>query len=315
MNAERLLVGNWVAVRSASEILSTLDANGTLDGLPFMPEMLGWCGKSFRVQRRVDKTCVDGHPIRRFPANDVVVLEALRCDGSSHDGCKHGCRIYWKHAWLRPVEEGDAGIEGAPGDREKLGARLKVKSDEHRYFCQSTELFRSTENFPPERHQRIRIALTEIRNGDIGILQALHMFALYVWQKMLRKLDCDSWLRGPHQRTPTQSLNLQPGELVRVKSRAQIVQTLDHKMSNRGMMLCYEMMRCCGQEAEVRYRVDRLINESTGMMREISDAVTLSSMRGCGSLGEECLCYGEPGDCPRGELMYWKEIWLERVNS
>jgi hypothetical protein len=21
------------------------------------------------------------------------------------------------------------------------------------------------------------------------------------------------------------------------------------------------------------------------------------------------------GDCPRGELMYWREIWLERVNK
>jgi hypothetical protein len=80
---------------------------------------------------------------------------------------------------------------------------------------------------------------------------------------------------------------------VRVKSRAQIVQTLDHRMSNRGMGLSYEMMRCCGREAEVRYRVDRLINERTGVMREIADTVTLSSMRGCGSLGEECLCYGE----------------------
>jgi hypothetical protein len=315
MNAERVLVGSWVVVRSANEILSTLDDNGTLDGLPFMPEMLNCCGKSFHVQRRVDKTCVDGHPMRRFPANDVVVLEGPRCDGGSHDGCKHGCRIYWKQAWLRPFDADDAGIERADGDHDKLHARLKVKSDEHHYFCQSTELLKSTEDFPPGGNPRARIALTEIRNGDIGILQALQMLALYLRQKILRKLDCDSWLRGPHKRTPTQSLNLQPGELVRVKSRAQIVQTLDHNMSNRGMMLCYEMMRCCGREAEVRYRVDRLINESTGLMREISDAVTLSSMRGCGSLGEECLCYGEPGDCPRGELMYWKEIWLERVNS
>jgi hypothetical protein len=132
---------------------------------------------------------------------------------------------------------------------------------------------------------------------------------------MLRAFGCDNWLRGPHKLAPKQSLNLQPGELVRVKSRRQIVQTLDERISNRGLGFCYEMMRCCGHEAEVRYRVDRLINEKTGVMREIVDTVALSSMRGCGSLGEECLCYGEPGDCPRGELMYWREIWLERVSS
>jgi len=315
MNAEGMFVGNRVAVRSAIEILATLDDNGTLDGLPFMPEMLDWCGKSFRIQRRSDKTCVDGHPIRRFPANDVVVLEGPRCDGSSHDGCKHGCRIYWKHAWLRPLNEENADGPCADGELDKLRSRLKVKSDGLRYFCQSTELLKSTEDFPPRRHQRLRIALIEVRNGDIGILRALQLLVLYLRQRILRMLGCDSWLRGPHKRTPTQSLNLQPGELVRVKSRAEIVKTLDHRMSNRGMTLCHEMMRCCGRVANVRYRVDRLINERTGDMREIADAVTLSNFRGRSSLAEECLCAGEPGDCPRGELMYWREIWLERVNS
>ena len=307
-----------MAVRSANEILSTLDENGTLDGLPFMPEMLSWCGKSFRVLRRVDKTCVNGHPMRRFLANDVVILDGPRCDGAGHDGCKHGCRIYWKQAWLRRVDADEVGIERVEGedDLEKLRRHLKVKSDERHYFCQSTELYKSTEAFPAgERHLRARMVLQEIRNGDLGPLRTSRLLARYLWQKIRRTFGCDDWLRGPHKHTPTQSLNLRPGELVRVKPRAQIVQTLDNRMSNRGMGICYEMMRCCGREAEVRHRVDRLISEKTGDMREIADTVTLSSMRGCGSLGEECLCSGEPGDCPRGELMYWREIWLERVHS
>jgi hypothetical protein len=44
-------------VRDAAEILATLDEHATLDGLPFMPEMLRFCGRSFRVHRRADKTC------------------------------------------------------------------------------------------------------------------------------------------------------------------------------------------------------------------------------------------------------------------
>ena len=185
MTAEGMFAGDQVAVRSAGEILSTLDADGTLDGLPFMPEMLGWCGKSFRIQRRSDKTCVDGHPIRRFPANDVVILEGPRCDGGSHNGCKHGCRIYWKQAWLRLNAE-TAEIRRADGEIDKLRSRLKVKSDELRYFCQSTELIRSTEDFPAGRYQRIRIALTEIRNGDIGILRALQLLARFLRQRILQ---------------------------------------------------------------------------------------------------------------------------------
>src|SRR6266849_5955985 len=40
-----LRVGDVVEVRSEQEILETLDARGTLEGLPFMPEMLKYRGK------------------------------------------------------------------------------------------------------------------------------------------------------------------------------------------------------------------------------------------------------------------------------
>ncbi len=50
-------------------------------------------------------------------------------------------------------------------------------------------------------------------------------------------------------------------------------------------------------------------------MRELNHTVTLKNPRGERSLCDECLCFGEMGDCPRGELMYWREIWLERVNG
>src|SRR4051794_26168577 len=35
-----LCADDWVQVRSREEILATLDENGQLDGMPFMPEML-----------------------------------------------------------------------------------------------------------------------------------------------------------------------------------------------------------------------------------------------------------------------------------
>ena len=42
---------------------------------------------------------------------DTVLLDNLRCDGSAHDGCQAGCRLYWKEAWLRRV---DVAAEPAP---------------------------------------------------------------------------------------------------------------------------------------------------------------------------------------------------------
>lgn len=313
---DRFHVGERVFVRSPDEILATLDADGTLAGIPFMPEMLDWCGKPFRVQRRVEQTCVEGHGLRRFPGNDVVILDGPRCDGSAHDGCRHGCRIFWKEAWLRPADAVGATTERSETGREALDARLKVKRDERHYFCQSTELYKATEDFPGnQKLWKGRILFREIRDGDLSFSAALRLVGLWAWHRLLSAAAGDGWLRGPHKQTPSVSLDLRPGEVVRIKSRAQVVETLDRWRRNRGMGICYEMTRCCGFEAVVRYRVDRLINERTGVMRELTNTVALQNLRGQGPLGEECLCFNQIGDCPRGELMYWREIWLERVDG
>ena len=315
--------GDRVIVRSSEEILATLDADGALDGMPFMPEMLDWCGKSFRVERRVEKTCVDvprsEYSNRRFAAEDVVFLEDLRCDGSAHDGCQRGCKIFWKEDWLRADDSVDSSTrESSRTEGDELLPRLKTKCDENRYFCQSTQLFNATEAFPGnQKLWRFRIMLQEVRNGDRSVPEMLRLVALWFWQRVLRAVHGDQWLRGPHERAPVVSLNLEPGESVRIKSRSEMEATLDHKRTNRGLRVCHEMTRCCGGQAEVRERVDRMINERTGQMIELRNTVSLRNIRKKRTTmpDSQCLCAYETGDCPRGELMYWREIWLERVSS
>jgi hypothetical protein len=313
--------GDHVMVRSPQEILSTLDGNGTLDGHPFMPEMLDFCGKSFRVHRRVEKTCVDVtppiEPNRRFARNDVVTLEGMRCNGSGHDGCNRGCRIFWKEAWLRPADGQHASEPVDQSALAELRARLKVKADDQRYFCQSTELVHSTEPFPGRmKPWLVRIAFRQIRQKDRSAAEIARLFLRWLRLRIHRAVSGDEKLRGPQKNgTPVAVLDLKPGELVRVKSFDEIVSTLDRKRHNRGLTVCHEMTRCCGAVAEVRYRVNRLIDERTGTMRELNHTVTLQGPHGKAALCDECLCWSELGDCPRGELMYWREIWLERVNG
>lgn len=67
MKDRRLRVGDRVLVRSPEEILATLDADGTLDGVPFMPEMLDSCAKPLRVFRRVEKTASTATRCDVFP--------------------------------------------------------------------------------------------------------------------------------------------------------------------------------------------------------------------------------------------------------
>ena len=78
----RLRAGEWVEIRSKSEILATLDEQGRVDGLPFMPEMLAFCGQRVRVYKVAHKTCdtIKTYTNRHMP--DAVHLEGLRCDGA-----------------------------------------------------------------------------------------------------------------------------------------------------------------------------------------------------------------------------------------
>ena len=53
--------GDLVEVRSAAEILATLDSDAAVDRMPFMPEMARHAGRRYTVTRRVDKICDTPH--------------------------------------------------------------------------------------------------------------------------------------------------------------------------------------------------------------------------------------------------------------
>ena len=106
-------------------------------------------------------------------------------------------------------------------------------------------------------------------------------------------------------RTPKETLDLQPGELVEVKSREEIFATLDRTGHNRGLRFDIEMLRYCGKQARVQRRVNRLIDEKTGKMVHIGgDCIVLDGF----------ICAADfHQNCPRGIEEYWREIWLRRV--
>ena len=78
-----LKAGEWVEVREREQILATLDEQGCLENMPFMQEMLEYCGKRYRVFKRADKTCqyIVGWSIRR-------VKNAAQGDFSGPASCR-----------------------------------------------------------------------------------------------------------------------------------------------------------------------------------------------------------------------------------
>ncbi|ROO82734.1 hypothetical protein EDD29_0217 [Actinocorallia herbida] len=313
--------GDRVEVRPVAEIMATLDAAGELDSMPFMPEMLRFCGRRMTVQKVAHKICdvIEQTGLRRL--DDAYILTGARCDGSAHGGCETACTLFWRSAWLRPVDP--AAADPVPPEPVTLpivgiGATVRETPDGTRYRCQATEILRAAPGHVKlkDLDQYVR----DVRTGNAGafaVLRALFFGLFNRWQKLSRRLPRALRIRGglewgwvdgrAGRTTPVATLDLKPGELVRVKTIEEINATLNAGKLNRGMGFDEEMSRFCGRTARVRSRVARCLDERTGQMMEMkTPAVILEGL----------FCEGAYGaNCPRAYVPFWREIWLDRVDD
>jgi hypothetical protein len=318
--------------------------------MPFMPEMLRFCGRRVRVYARAHKTCdtVDYVGGRRLYG--AVHLEGLRCEGDAHGGCDALCLLFWKEAWLRKVDgPGGAGAPGASADAPNPTPSGGPASEDR---CTEEDIRRGTrapnepENAPDPTYvcqaTRLLDATTPLRRSDLG--QYVEDFAS--GNVTLRRMLADAlfvsyshviggryglgtplrWLydaclgtpfpecRGKIPaggRTPSRRLDLQPGELVRVRPLPEILETTDENLRNRGMGFHQEMVPHTGRTYRVLRRIEKIVHEKTGkLVRLKNDAVIL----------EGAVCLGRHIDksrrfCPRSIYLYFREIWLERVEA
>lgn len=294
--------GEVVEVLPFHELIHTLDDSGTLDGLPFMPEMLPYCGKKLTVTKRLERTCEElERGMRRI--RNVVFLNDLRCDGSAHGGCQKGCCFLWKDAWLRtPVEttdETEVGADGLPV------YPYPYSFADQRYTCQSTELLRATSRISPaDLASYVRDVRAKTYTAG-ELLRILHHAAIH---RVRCRLSGKSHrvLEGICTKTPRQSLNLMPGERVRVKSADQIAQTVNKQGKNRGLAFTVEMLPFCGRTFRVLRRLEKMINEPTRRLIRVEGTVILENVTCDG-------CHVLRGGCPKNNYHYWREVWLERV--
>lgn len=344
--SSKLRVGDWVEIRSKDEILSTLDSNGQLDGMPFMPEMFAFCGRRFQVYKRAHKTCDTIFPVRGRRVDHAVHLDT-RCDGSAHGGCQAGCLLFWKEAWLKPVsrnsEPSPVHSESQAVSRTKQALRSEGCTEstvEARaaiadpnggtptYVCQATQLPYATSTLEWWEFSQY---FEDYGSGNVGLWQIVcgGIYFLYYWlsragigvgrpMRWFYDTFHPLWRGTPFPRktgtipegqsTPLKVLNLQPGELVRIKPHQEILKTLDTRSRNRGLYFDAEEVPYCGTTQRVLRRVDRIVNERTGKMREMKTPCVVLDSVICRSRYSECRLF-----CPRSIYAYWREIWLERV--
>lgn len=328
-SAENLKAGDLVEVKSVEEILATLDADGTCESMPFMPEMLPFCGRQFRVFRRANKVCdtIDKTGLRRMKR--TVLLDGSRCDGADHGGCQAGCMILWKEQWLKPVAVGESAnlvrVDARPRAHEKVeeaqvrGRAYSLLMKHSRgtghsepgheaYRCQITELKKATLELP---WWDFRIYLEDIssRNRRLGEVITGLFIMLFNWVQRKRGGDVYPYMdAGTLKKTPVNSTNLQPGDKVRVKNCDQILATLDSKYKNRGLYFDVGMARYCGETFQVAVRANKIIHEKTG---EMICAPTDNPM----IILDGVICNSDYQKfCPRSEYVFWREIWLDKVS-
>lgn len=340
-----LLAGETVEVRSQQEILATLDATGRLDAMPFMPEMLQYCGKRFRVFKRADKTCDNIKPWNMRRVKYAVHLIDVRCDGKAHADCDAGCLIYWHEAWLKRTNTefvGESELRAsAPRAANPMPAAFASSgfctvesllqasrkpndtvTGEPVYSCQATDVREFSTDLPWWNFwQYIR----DVRSGNLrrnfgGSRSEAFMETLLAWNEVFRALLIELFnalqaqrkgvtyphIEGTLVTTPTAELHLQPGEFVQVKSKEEILETLDRRNRNRGLLFDSEMIRYCGGTYRVLKRVNQIVDEKTGKILR---------MKGPCIILEGSACVSEYHRlCPRAIYHYWREGWLRRAS-
>jgi hypothetical protein len=331
-----LRVGEWVIVRPAAEILATLDSNARFEELPLMPQMLQHCGIKFRVKKRAHKLCDTVNNTGGRQMSDAVILGDLRCDGQAYGGCELECTIVWKEAWLRRADENEPASPSLPSDRLEALVRAGTRrpspdpaSSEQLYVCQATQLPVATKLLPvwdprqyAEDYRSGNATLSEIVSRLFMVLYvALAESGLGFGRAMRWIYNTVQSLRGgapyPMRRgilplggpTPSVQLGLQVGELVRVKSLEQILETVDTGLVNRGMGFHPEMIPYCGKTFRIRKRVRVIINEKTGQLKQLKNSCLVLDGADCHG------CHTRPLNCPRACPPYWREIWLERADA
>lgn len=98
--------GELVEVKSVEEILATLGPDRKCRGLLWMTGMRKFCGKRYRVLKRVENILLETNGERRKMKN-TVSLEGAMCDGAEFGDCDRCCFHFWREAWLKRVTQED----------------------------------------------------------------------------------------------------------------------------------------------------------------------------------------------------------------
>ena len=161
--------------------------------------------------------------------------------------------------------------------------------------CQNDDVQAYSKSYP-----RIFFFLQRVR--DYGLWGTVRWILTKVG---LGKKNCPEETDGKLPVTWSENLNLQPGDLVEVRSASEIRATLDEKGKYKGLVLMDGMLDLAGKRFRVYKRLERILIENTGEIRKVKNTVLLDG----------AICDGFSGACHKSCYFYWREVWLRKVES
>ena len=142
-----------------------------------------------------------------------------------HGGCDRACLIFWNESWLKR----SGSLTSSNGFHLPKVCRAHLESlaiVDGQFFCQSTEILNASKPLPWWEPKQYLWDLKYNRTSVVHFLQSLFI-AFYNKVAHVSRLKPWRFVVGSAENFREQPLNLQPGDLVRVKSLSQIRQTLD----------------------------------------------------------------------------------------
>ena len=303
-----LLPGDVVRIRPLPEILATLDSQGSLDGMPFQPEMMKFCGGEARVFRCLDKIYDYGRTKHMRRLDGCVLLSNLRCDGGDHGGCEAACYLIWKAEWLQHSDAPRAkAVLPASVDTARVSDAVAAGTRQGQVFrCQFTQLHGCTTEY---RRGSLGRDLIPWLSGNYSATAWLVAMLTRVFKSVQRRRGGIGFPPlpplGEHlTKDPT---HLTVGERVAVLPLEEIARTLNSQGKNKGLWFDVEMVKHCRREYRVTARVQKIIDDATGQMRLMkTPCVMLETVDSTG----EGLHFNAQHD-----PIFWRESWLRRTES
>jgi len=141
-----------------------------------------------------------------------------------------------------------------------------------------------------QKRSRIRRIVKRRRNYMINLINE-------IFRKMKRSTEIDQ--------IKNKDITLQPGDIVRVRSREQIKATLDRWNQLKKCAFMEEMWPYCGTTQKIFKRVENFLDERDYLIKKCKGIVAL----------EGVFCEGTKdfGPCDRSCFLFWREEWLEKT--